>query len=250
MIAKQERAKQERRRQRRLAEKAAEAPAAVEATAAEAAAAGESTPDVPPPENVDTHSGVIINVSWVQQGASVQCAWRKRDGIRATWFAATIVSLNADGTVRVKFTASGSFSDGVGRGDLRKVAEADGGTNLLAEFDGKVATAAAAVTAEAAAAAADALTAEAAPAAADGVTAQAAVTEAEAAAAEAAAAKPRVLFHVCCQPVHATGSQGPWCVSCQGQVHSEECCNQVVWKEGANELACKSCVQFRPGEGP
>ena len=42
----------------------------------------ESTPDVPPTNNVDTHSGGMVNVSWVQQGASVLCAWREEDGGR------------------------------------------------------------------------------------------------------------------------------------------------------------------------
>ena len=75
----------------------------------------------------------------------MRCAWRKAGGLKAKWFAAAIVNLNVDGTVRVRFTSSGTFCDEVGRGDLRQVteAEAQGGTNLLAEFDGNVAEAAA-----------------------------------------------------------------------------------------------------------
>ena len=105
-----------------------------------------TTPDVPPPSKVDTHSGGIVNVSWVQPGASVQCAWRKVDGLKAKWLAATIVSLNVDGTVNARFTSSGMFCDEVGRGDLRRVteSEAQGGTNLLIEFDDNTTEAAAA----------------------------------------------------------------------------------------------------------
>ena len=137
----------------------------------------------------------------------------------AKWYAATTVSLNDDGTVRVKFTSSGYFSD-----DLRKAAEAEvgAGTNLLAEFDGKVGVPPGAVTAEAAAAATEAVTAEAAPASAEAAPATA-VTGKEVTA-EAGAAEPRVWLHVCRQSVHATGSPGPWCVACQGKVHSEEHC--------------------------
>jgi hypothetical protein len=221
----------------------AEATGAAEAAAPAEAAAGESTPDVPPQDNVDTHSGGLVNVSWVHQGASVRCAWREADGLKAKWLAATIVNLNEDGTVRVRFTSHRSFCDDVDRGDIRQVAKAEAqvGTNLLAEFEGKVA--------EPAAAAAEVVTAETAAATAE------AATPAEAAAAgavtgKALTAEPRVSLHVCCQSVHATGSQGPWCASCQGQVHSEEHCSQVVRRNGGNELACKSCVQFRSGNGP
>ena len=98
---------------------------------------------------------------------------------------------------------------------MRKAAgaEAEGGINLLPEFDGEaefgvppgvVTAEAAAAAAEAAAAAAEAVSAEAAAATAP--------TEAGGVPAEAAA-EPRVLLHVCCQSVHATGSQGPWCAS-------------------------------------
>ena len=143
------------------------------------------TPDVPP-KNVDTHSGGMVNVTWVQEGASVLCAWRKEDGAKARWYAATIVRLNADGTVRVKFTSSGCFCDEVDRGDLRKAAgaEAEGGINLLPEFDGEAefGVPPGVVTAEAAAAAA-----EAAAAAAEAVSAEAAAATAVAAAAPAEA---------------------------------------------------------------
>ena len=37
-----------------------------------------ATPDVPLPSKVGTHSGGIVNASWIQPGASVKCAWRKR----------------------------------------------------------------------------------------------------------------------------------------------------------------------------
>ena len=71
-------AKQERRRQRRVAEKGAgkwcnglyepvQVPPVVQATL-------ETTPDVPTTNDVGTHSGGMVNVSWVQQGAGVRCA--------------------------------------------------------------------------------------------------------------------------------------------------------------------------------
>ena len=84
-------AKQQRRQQRRLAEKETasrvqpqkgagkwsnglyepvQVPPVVQASL-------ETTPDVPPTNDVGTHSGNMVNVSWVQQGASVWCAWRE-----------------------------------------------------------------------------------------------------------------------------------------------------------------------------
>jgi hypothetical protein len=124
---------------------------------------------------------------------------------------------------------------------LRKAAEVEvgAGTNLLAEFDGKVGVPLGAVTAEAAVAPADAATADAAAAAATGK----AVTTG------AAAAEPRVELHVCCRSVHAAGAPGPWCVCCQEKVHSSEHCSQVLRKAGGNEVACKSRVQFEAGSG-
>jgi hypothetical protein len=41
-----------------------------------------ATPDVPLPSKVGTHSGGIVNASWVQPGASVKCAWRNTEGSR------------------------------------------------------------------------------------------------------------------------------------------------------------------------
>ena len=142
--------------------------------------------------------------------------------------------------MRVRFTSYRSFCDDVDRGDIRQVAKAEAqvGTNLLAEFEGKVA--------EPAAAAAEVVTAEAAAATAEAAT----PVEAAAVTDKVLTAEPRVSLHVCCQSVHAIGSQGPWCASCQGQVHSEEHCSQVVRKNGGNELTCKSRVQFQSGNRP
>jgi hypothetical protein len=103
-----------------------------------------ATPDVPLPSKVVTHSGGIVNVSWVQPGASVKCAWRKAEGSKVKWLAATIDSLNADGTVNVQFNSSRMFCEGVGRGDLRQATEAEGGINLMNEFDYNTTEAAAA----------------------------------------------------------------------------------------------------------
>ena len=130
---------------------------------------------------------------------------------------------------------------------MRKAAEVEvgAGTNLLAEFDGKVGVPPGAVTAR--------------PQQQQPRQQQprqqhsggsSSSRTGKAVTAEAAAAEPRVWLHVCCQSVHATGSPGPWCASCQGKVHSEEHCSQVVRKAGGNEVACKSCVQFRTGNGP
>ena len=81
-------AKMERRKKRRCKEEATRAKRAnvpqvvppVEAakvaapTETTAAPTEAVTPDVPPTNNVDSHSRGIANVTWVQQGTSVQCA--------------------------------------------------------------------------------------------------------------------------------------------------------------------------------
>ena len=55
----------------------------------------------------------------------MKCAWRKTEESKVKWLAATIDSLNVDGTLNVRFTSSAMFYDGIGRGDLRKVTEAE-----------------------------------------------------------------------------------------------------------------------------
>ena len=75
-----------------------------------------ATPDVPLPSKVDTHSGGVVNVSWVQPGASVRCAWRS-EGKLTKWFAALIDSLNKDGTVIVQFTSCQTYCEEVNRRD-------------------------------------------------------------------------------------------------------------------------------------
>ena len=93
---------------------------------------------------MDTHSGGIVNASWVQPGASVKCAWRNTEGSKPKWIAATIDSLNTDGTVNVQFTSSKTYCEEVNRRDLRQVtgAEAQDGINLMHEFDHNTAEAA------------------------------------------------------------------------------------------------------------
>ena len=94
------------------------------------------TPNVPLPSKVGTQSGGVINSSWIRSGASVRCAWRIK-GKTTKWFAAKIDRLNEDGTVDVWFTSSKTQCEEINRRDLRQVteAEAQGGTNLIHEFD-------------------------------------------------------------------------------------------------------------------
>ena len=105
-----------------------------------------ATPDVPLPSKVGTHSGGIVNASWVQPGAGVKCAWRNTEGSRPKWIAAIIDSLNEDGTVNVQFTSSKAYCEEVNRRDLRQVTgtEAKGGINLMHGFDHNTTEAAAA----------------------------------------------------------------------------------------------------------
>jgi hypothetical protein len=94
------------------------------------------TPSVPPPSKVGTQSGGLINSSWIRPGAKVRCAWRTKRK-QTKWFAAKIDRLNEDGTVDVWFTSSKTHCKKINRRDLRQVteAEAQGGTNLIHEFD-------------------------------------------------------------------------------------------------------------------
>ena len=76
----------------------------------------------------------------------MKCACRI-EGKTTKWLAATIDRLNEDGTVDVWFTSSRTHCKEINRGDLRRVteAEAQGGTNLIHEFDTSEATGAAEV---------------------------------------------------------------------------------------------------------